>query len=72
VGGESIPQAFAVLWTLQRACEIQLAGAALGPTIAVPEAIRRKVSDAALQFDPRRGSGRDVFDALCASPIGTE
>ena len=40
--GISIPQAFAYLWTLQRACEIQVAGAALGPTVPVPEAIQRQ------------------------------
>ena len=62
--GGGIAQAFAVLWTLQRACEIQLAGAALGPTVPVPEAVRRRASADALQFDPRHGGGQDVFDAL--------
>jgi ribulose-5-phosphate 4-epimerase/fuculose-1-phosphate aldolase len=62
--GESLPYTFAVLWTLQRACEIQVAGAALGPTLPIPEAVQRKASQDALQFDPRRGGGRDVFAAL--------
>ena len=62
--GTSIPQAFAYLWTLQRACEIQVAGAVLGPTIPIPEAIQIKASADALQFDPRYGGGKDVFDAL--------
>ncbi|MGE5115042.1 MAG: class II aldolase/adducin family protein [Betaproteobacteria bacterium] len=62
--GGSVAQAFAVLWTLQRACEIQLAGAALGPTVPVSESIRRRASADALQFDPRHGAGRDAFDAL--------
>ena len=62
--GTSIPQAFAFLWTLQRACEIQVAGAVLGPTIPIPEAIQRQASADALQFDPRYGGGKDVFDAL--------
>lgn len=62
--GPTIAAAFAVLWTLQRACEIQLAGAALGPTIPIPEAIQRKASADALQFDPRYGGGRDGFDAM--------
>lgn len=62
--GADLPQAFAYLWTLQRACEIQLAGAALGPGIEIPVGVRRQCSADALQFDPRRGSGRDVFDAL--------
>jgi ribulose-5-phosphate 4-epimerase/fuculose-1-phosphate aldolase len=62
--GGSVPQAFAVLWTLQRACEIQLAGAALGPAIPIPEAVQRRASADSLQFDPRHGGGRDVFDAM--------
>ena len=62
--GDTLPYTFAVLWTLQRACEIQVAGAALGPTLAIPEAVQRKASQDALQFDPRRGGGRDVFAAL--------
>jgi ribulose-5-phosphate 4-epimerase/fuculose-1-phosphate aldolase len=62
--GVDIPQALAYLWTLQRACEIQVAGAALGATVAVCEAVQRKCSADALQFDARHGAGRDVFDAL--------
>jgi ribulose-5-phosphate 4-epimerase/fuculose-1-phosphate aldolase len=62
--GTTIAQAFAYLWTLQRACEIQVAGAALGPTLAISEDIQRKASADALQFDPRHGGGQDVFAAL--------
>jgi len=62
--GATLPMAFAVLWTLQRACEIQVAGAALGPTVPVPEAVRLRASADALQFDPRHGGGQDVYDAL--------
>jgi ribulose-5-phosphate 4-epimerase/fuculose-1-phosphate aldolase len=62
--GSTIEEAFVYLWTLQRACEIQVAGAALGPTMPVPEAIQRKSSADALQFDPRFGGGQDVFAAL--------
>jgi len=62
--GASIPEAFAYLWTLQRACEIQVAGAALGATIPIAESVRQRASADALQFDPRYGGGRDVFDAL--------
>jgi ribulose-5-phosphate 4-epimerase/fuculose-1-phosphate aldolase len=62
--GDTLPYTFAVLWTLQRACEIQVAGAALGPTLPIPESVQRKASQDALQFDPRRGGGRDVFAAL--------
>lgn len=62
--GATIPMAFAVLWTLQRACEIQLAGAALGATVPIPESVQKRCSEQALQFDPRHGGGQDVFDAL--------
>jgi ribulose-5-phosphate 4-epimerase/fuculose-1-phosphate aldolase len=62
--GRTVPMAFAVLWTLQRACEIQVAGAALGPTVPVPDAVRQRAGADALQFDPRYGGGQDGFDAL--------
>ncbi|GLS14592.1 class II aldolase/adducin family protein [Hydrogenophaga electricum] len=62
--GSNLAQAFAYLWTLQRACEIQVAGAALGPTLPISEVIQIKASADALQFDPAHGAGRDVFAAL--------
>ncbi|GAA5236977.1 class II aldolase/adducin family protein [Verticiella sediminum] len=62
--GPTLPLAFAYLWTLQRACEIQVAGAALGPARPIAEGIQRKCSADALQFDPRYGGGADGFAAL--------
>ena len=62
--GQTLPQAFAVLWTLQRACEIQLATQSMGAPLPVPEAIAAKCTRDSLQFDPKRGAGQDVFDAL--------
>ena len=62
--GSSLPQAFAVLWTLQRACEIQLATLAMGPAIAVPQAVAQRCTRDALQFNPQHGAGQDLFDAL--------
>ncbi|MBO9513274.1 MAG: class II aldolase/adducin family protein [Variovorax sp.] len=62
--GVDIAQALAYLWTLQRACDIQVAGAALGPTVPVSEDIQRQASADALQFAPEHGGGRDVFEAL--------
>jgi ribulose-5-phosphate 4-epimerase/fuculose-1-phosphate aldolase len=61
---KTLPLAFVRLWTLQRACEIQMAQAALGPAIMVPEAVARKTTDDSFQFDARFGAGQDVFDAL--------
>jgi ribulose-5-phosphate 4-epimerase/fuculose-1-phosphate aldolase len=63
--GESVPEAFVRLWTLNRACEIQMASESMrGEDIPIPEAAARQASRASLQFDPCHGAGRDVFDAL--------
>ena len=62
--GDSIPRTFAILWLLQRACEIQVASMSMGPVIDIPEAIQRRCTADSLQFDPRFGAGRDMFDAL--------
>jgi ribulose-5-phosphate 4-epimerase/fuculose-1-phosphate aldolase len=62
--GDTIPRTFAILWLLNRACEIQLASAAMGPVIELSEDIQRKCTRDSLQFEPAFGAGRDVFDAL--------
>lgn len=62
--GQTLPQTFAILWTLQRACEIQLATQSMGTPIAVPEDIAAKCTRDALQFNPNHGAGKDVFEAL--------
>jgi ribulose-5-phosphate 4-epimerase/fuculose-1-phosphate aldolase len=62
--GPTLPLAFSRLWTLQRACEVQVAQAALGPAIAVPEAVARRTTQDSFQFDARFGGGLDVFDAM--------
>ena len=62
--GQTLPQTFAILWTLQRACEIQLATQSMGAPIAVPADIAAKCTRDALQFDPDHGAGNDVFEAL--------
>ena len=62
--GTTLPLTFVRLWTLQRACEIQLAQSSLGPAIAVPEAVARKTTHDSFQFDAQFGAGQDVFDAL--------
>ena len=53
-----------MLWTLQRACEIQLATFSMGPAIVLSEAVARKCTGDALQFSPDHGAGQDLFDAL--------
>lgn len=62
--GETLPLAFAVLWTLQRACEVQLATQSMGAPLPVPEAIAAQCTRDSFQFDPSKGAGQDVFDAL--------
>ncbi|MGB3067439.1 MAG: class II aldolase/adducin family protein [Ottowia sp.] len=65
--GQTLPQTFAILWTLQRACEIQMATFSMGgaqAVIPVPDAIAAKCTRDSLQFDPKHGAGQDVWDAL--------
>jgi ribulose-5-phosphate 4-epimerase/fuculose-1-phosphate aldolase len=60
----TVARAFATLWTLNRACEIQLASMAIGPVIPISEEIQRKCTRDSLQFNLGFGAGQDVFDAL--------
>jgi ribulose-5-phosphate 4-epimerase/fuculose-1-phosphate aldolase len=62
--GETLPLAFVRLWTLQRACEVQVATATLGPAIPVPEKVAEKTVQDSFQWDAKFGAGQDVFDAL--------
>jgi ribulose-5-phosphate 4-epimerase/fuculose-1-phosphate aldolase len=62
--GPTLPLAFVRLWTLQRACDVQVAQAALGRAIPIPEAVARKTTDDSFQFDQQFGAGQDVFDAM--------
>jgi ribulose-5-phosphate 4-epimerase/fuculose-1-phosphate aldolase len=63
--GSAVPKTFAILWTLQRACEIQLATFSMGPAIPVAEDIAARCTRDSLQFDVNHGgAGKDVFDAL--------
>lgn len=62
--GHDLPQAFSLMWLVQRACEVQVASQPLGALrpIAVP-VLEACVRDS-LNFDPRFGAGRDAFAAL--------
>ncbi|MDI9330485.1 MAG: class II aldolase/adducin family protein [Alphaproteobacteria bacterium] len=63
--GTTLPEAFAVLWTLQRACEIQMATLSMGQPLPVPEDIAAKCTRDSLQFDIKQGGvGVDLFNAL--------
>ncbi|MEP7328846.1 MAG: class II aldolase/adducin family protein [Betaproteobacteria bacterium] len=62
--GDGVPRAFAILWLLQRACEIQVATMSMGAPRLVSDAIQRKCTAESLQFNPKFGAGQDAFDAL--------
>ena len=62
--GGTIARAFAILWLLQRACEIQLATLSMGRARAIPDEVQRKCTADSLQFNPKFGAGQDVFNAL--------
>jgi ribulose-5-phosphate 4-epimerase/fuculose-1-phosphate aldolase len=62
--GRTVPEAFAILWTMQRACDVQLAVASMGPAIPVSDDIAARCSRDSLQFNPAHGAGADVFAAM--------
>jgi len=62
--GPTIANAFHYLWGLQRACEIQVAGAALGATIPIPLEVQRRATADALQYDPAHPAGEYIFNAM--------
>ena len=62
--GNGLARAFAILWLLQRACEIQLATLSMGRARAIPEEVQRKCTADSLQFNPKFGAGQDAFNAL--------
>lgn len=64
VAGETLPQAFSYLWTLQRACEIQVACGDLAQLIPISEQVLEQATRVSLQFNPQYGAGVDVFNAL--------
>ena len=61
--GKTLPQTFAVLWTLQRACDVQLATFSMGRAIPVSADIAAKCTRDALQY-PDKGGGEDLFNAM--------
>ena len=62
--GPTLPLTFVRLWTLQRACDVQVAQAALGRAIGIPDAVVRRTTQDSFQFDQQFGAGQDVFDAM--------
>jgi ribulose-5-phosphate 4-epimerase/fuculose-1-phosphate aldolase len=62
--GPALPGTFYTLWIMQRACEIQLAGAALGPAIPIPREIQLKCQEDARRVNTDPDFGRETFDAM--------
>ncbi len=65
VGAADVPRTFMLLWTVQRACEIQVAAQGLrDELIEIPRPVLEQATRVSLQFDPKYGAGVDVFNAL--------
>jgi ribulose-5-phosphate 4-epimerase/fuculose-1-phosphate aldolase len=62
--GQTLPMALALMWTVNRACEIQMATHAMGETLPISRAVLEKCVADSLQFNPKYGAGEDVFAAL--------
>ncbi len=62
--GGTLASTFYTLWILQRACDVQVAGAALGAAIPIPLDVQRRcqVDNARVNTDP--DFGRENFDAM--------
>jgi len=62
--GGTLPHALLLMWTVQRACEVQLAMQGKGEAIPIARAVLEKCVADALQFNPTYGAGQDSFAAL--------
>ena len=62
--GHTLPQAFNLLWLVQRACEIQVASATLGRQRQIPVPVLESCVRDSLNFNPKYGSGEDSFAAM--------
>jgi ribulose-5-phosphate 4-epimerase/fuculose-1-phosphate aldolase len=64
VMGHTVAQAFALMWLVQRACEVQLASQRMGPLRRIPEKVLQACVRDSLQFNAKFGAGQDSFDAM--------
>ena len=62
--GNTIAQAFNIIYLLNRACELQMATLPMGAVIVPGDDIQKKCARDSLQFSPKFGAGQDVVDAL--------
>lgn len=64
VMGHTLPQAFSLMWLLQRACEVQVTSQSLGRLRNLPEDVLQGCVRDSLNFNPNYGAGADAFAAL--------
>ena len=62
--GADLPQAFSLMWLLNRACEVQLASMSMGKTLNIPDSILERCARDTPLFNPKYGSGRDAVAAF--------
>jgi ribulose-5-phosphate 4-epimerase/fuculose-1-phosphate aldolase len=62
--GATLAHAFALMWLLNRACEVQVATGTLGPALDIATPVLEGCARDSLNLDPRFGAGQDAFDAL--------
>ncbi len=62
--GQTLAQAFAYMWVVQRACEVQMATHGKGALRPIPVAVLEGCVRDALNFNPKYGAGEDGFAAL--------
>ncbi|MGM9427470.1 class II aldolase/adducin family protein [Hydrogenophaga sp. MI9] len=62
--GHTLPQAFNLMWLVQRACEIQVASATLGQLRQIPVPVLEGCVRDSLNFNPKYGAGEDSFAAM--------
>jgi ribulose-5-phosphate 4-epimerase/fuculose-1-phosphate aldolase len=70
--GATVPRALATLWTLQRACEVQVATQSMGPVLEIPQSIQRACSRDSFQFNGGERAGEDLFAALVRAVDGVD
>lgn len=62
--GETLAQAFSLMWLVNRACEAQLATQSMGKPREIPVEVLEGCSRDSLNFDPRFGAGEDALAAF--------
>lgn len=62
--GGTLPQAFNLMWLVNRACEVQVASQSLGLLRPIPVPVLEGCVRDSLNFNPAYGAGEDSFAAM--------